>query len=58
MQDLIAENISKRDRQCLEYLVDVRFDRGAKGMLIEFEFSDNPFFENKVRCGLSLTEDL
>lgn len=49
MQDLIAEHISVRDRRALEYLVDVRFERGTRGMLVEFLFRDNPFFENKVR---------
>jgi hypothetical protein len=36
-----------RDRQALEYLVDVRFNSGGKGMLVEWHFVENPFFENK-----------
>ena len=48
VQDLLAEHISARDRQALEYLVDVRFERGNKGMLVEFLFLENPYFENKV----------
>jgi len=46
-QDLLAERISMRDRQALEYLVDVRFNSGGKGMLVEWHFVENPFFENK-----------
>lgn len=45
---MLAENVSARDRQALEYLEDVRYNRGDRGMLIEFHFLENPFFENKV----------
>ena len=48
MQDLLGGHITRRDRQALEKLADVRFETGARGMLVEFHFLENPFFENKV----------
>ena len=50
MQDLLGGHITRRDRQALEKLADVRFETGARGMLVEFHFLENPFFENKVRA--------
>ena len=49
-QDLVAETITRRDRLALERLSDVRFVRGQKGLVVEFHFLDNEFFENKVRA--------
>ena len=50
----MAEHISPRDHHALEYLEDVRFLRGNAGMLVEFHFATNPFFEEKVRRGALL----
>ena len=49
----MSETISRRDRQALEYLSDIRYNRGARGMLIEFHFLENPFFENKVSYNIT-----
>ncbi|GAX83877.1 hypothetical protein CEUSTIGMA_g11302.t1 [Chlamydomonas eustigma] len=52
-QEVLSESITKRDMHALEFLSDIRFDRGSKGMLVEFYFLENPYFENKVlRRGL------
>jgi sporulation-control protein spo0M len=48
---VLSGYITKRDMQALEYLTNIRYDRGVKGMLVEFYFQENPYFENKVRLG-------
>jgi len=56
--DTIAELITRRDRQALGYCTDVRYVKGARGMLVEFHFAENPFFENAVlRKGIYLETD-
>lgn len=47
-QDLLASVITSRDAKALAYLDDVRFVRGLRGLLVEFVFRENPFFENRV----------
>lgn len=51
-QDMVSERISAKDRLALEYLEDVRYMRGGAGMVVEFHFANNPYFENKVGPGL------
>ncbi len=45
--------ITASDRAALAYLQDIRYIRGKgglswSGMMLEFHFAENPFFENKV----------
>ncbi|KAG1669879.1 hypothetical protein FOA52_012468 [Chlamydomonas sp. UWO 241] len=57
--DTISEQITRRDRQALGYCTDVRFVKGARGMLIEFHFCENPFFDNSVlRKGIYVHTDV
>lgn len=51
LQPFVAKHITAADRGALAYLTDVRYQRGAGGMLLEFHFApDNPYFENRVRA--------
>lgn len=57
-EDTISEHITARDKLALEYCEDIRFNRGPKGMLVEFLFRSNPYFANKsLRRGLFVEED-
>eukprot|EP00232_Nephroselmis_pyriformis_P003941 CAMPEP_0182908052 /NCGR_PEP_ID=MMETSP0034_2-20130328/34948_1 /TAXON_ID=156128 /ORGANISM="Nephroselmis pyriformis, Strain CCMP717" /LENGTH=475 /DNA_ID=CAMNT_0025044157 /DNA_START=353 /DNA_END=1780 /DNA_ORIENTATION=+ len=49
-QDTIAEFITKRDEGALEYLEDVCVANppGGEGIRVDFHFSPNPYFSNKV----------
>eukprot|EP01026_Neomeris_dumetosa_P058343 TRINITY_DN541_c0_g1_i5.p1 TRINITY_DN541_c0_g1~~TRINITY_DN541_c0_g1_i5.p1 ORF type:complete len:612 (-),score=124.33 TRINITY_DN541_c0_g1_i5:354-2189(-) len=54
--DVVHRTVHARDMRVLKYLIDVRRVRQfpmpeenkGKTVLLEFEFSDNPFFTNKV----------
>jgi len=48
----IGENIQEHDEAALEFLTDIRVNTlkigDSYGYSVEFEFAENPFFENKV----------
>ncbi|ANB13576.1 histone chaperone NAP1 [Sugiyamaella lignohabitans] len=45
----VAETITDRDEEALRYLTDIRMKYlDQPGFALEFEFSENPFFTNKV----------
>lgn len=48
--DIVSEEITKRDEGALKYLKDIKsFNlEGTKGFKLEFFFEENPFFKNAV----------
>ncbi|CAJ2644760.1 unnamed protein product [Trifolium pratense] len=48
--DILAEEITKRDEQALKFLKDIKYTRidAPKGFKLEFFFDENPFFSNSV----------
>eukprot|EP00854_Cymbomonas_tetramitiformis_P006800 gene6800-8122_t len=52
-QDTVSEHISKRDEDALQYLEDIRCckpsdTKALGGFRVEFHFSSNPYFSQKV----------
>ncbi|GJM93366.1 hypothetical protein PR202_ga09915 [Eleusine coracana subsp. coracana] len=48
--EILADEIQKRDEEALKYLTDIRWFRivDPKGFKIEFSFNTNPFFKNSM----------
>jgi len=56
--ETVGPTVTAADREALRALQDVRYVRGARGMVVELHFGDNPFFTNKVlRRGMAVEVD-